>query len=152
MNDETGDVVSAENWACYQTNSWAGNLAALSTNLVLFNKHWGPLKKLDPSMPTFIHTTSQQTVHKDHALNSKGGSGYRSFYVYLPHDIFWNAKRRNRNSDMVPKQTLIHMAYTEDKLWLHQDKKSCCLLGLSLEARPVVVICLTMHCNGSRGF
>ena len=148
MNDETGDVVSAENWACYQTNSWAGSLAALSTNLVLFNKHWGPLKKLDPSMPTFIHTTSQQTVHKDHALNSKGGSGYRSYLM----TYFEMLKEETETLTWVPKQTLIHMAYTEDKLWLHQDKKSCCLLGLILEARTVVVICLTMHCNGSRGF
>ena len=61
-------------------------------------------------------------------------------------------KEETETLTWVPKQTLIHMAYREDKLWLHQDKKSCCLLGLSLEARPVVVICLTMHCNGPRGF
>ena len=75
-------------------------------------------------MPTFIHTTSQQTVHKDHALNSKGGSGYRSFYVYLYLMTYFEMlKEETETLTWVPKQTLIHMAYREDKLWLHQDKK-----------------------------
>ena len=32
-------------------------------------------------------------------------------------------KEETETLTLVPKQTLIHMAYTEDKLWLHQDKK-----------------------------